>query len=96
MPDGGLQGDAASQGIAKDVGLLEPEVFDQSGNIVRHVLEGQWAINVAGVSMSLQLNGDDLPILGKAWQKLLEHADYASRREAESAVVPYHESHSTS
>jgi hypothetical protein len=40
MADGGLQSDAATQGIAKDVSIFEPEVFDQDGNIVRHLFKG--------------------------------------------------------
>ena len=40
-------------------------MVDQGGNIVRHLLKGKWAINVGGMSMSLQLNGDDLPVLSE-------------------------------
>jgi hypothetical protein len=89
VADGGLQSNTAAQGIAKDVGIFEPDVFDQGGNIVRHLLEGERAINIGGVSMSLQLDGNDLPVLGKDWQKLLEHPDYAQAAVKENQRLPF-------
>jgi len=36
VPDGGLQGDAATQGVTHDVGPLDTEMLDQCSDIVRH------------------------------------------------------------
>ena len=75
MLDGGPQGDAAAQRVAHDVGLFDPQMLDQGGDVVSHQLEAQRAIDVGGAPMGLQIDGDHLPVLGEGWQHLAEHLD---------------------
>ena len=63
--DGDLQSDAGSQAVAEDVGFLDPEVSQQGGRVVRHLLDSQRAIDVGRVPMRLLLDGDDPSGLGK-------------------------------
>src|SRR6266516_5580111 len=65
MPDGGLEADAATQGKAENVGLFESEMPDQGGDVVRHQLVVQRALDVGGVPVPLQLHSDDAPRRGK-------------------------------
>jgi hypothetical protein len=48
-----------------------------SGNVVYHLLERKRSLDVCRVSMSLQIDADDLPGLGQRGQKLGEHPDTA-------------------
>lgn len=75
MPNGGLEPDATTQGKAEHVGPFESEVRDQGGDIVGHQLEAEWALDVGGVAMSLQLNSDHTPLRGKLWHKLAHPLD---------------------
>ena len=70
MPDGGLQRDATSQGIAEEVGLFESQGRNQCSDIVRHRLEGQRAIDVGGMAVSLQLDSNDASRRGKLCYQL--------------------------
>jgi len=70
MLDGDLHGDAGSNAIAEEVGLLDPEVREQRDGIIGHLLVGERPINVGGVPMGLLLDGDDLPFPGKTRQHL--------------------------
>src|SRR6266571_1682316 len=65
MLDGGLQSDTAPQGKVENVSLFESEMPDQGGDIVRHQLEAQWALDVGGVPVPLQLDADDAARRGK-------------------------------
>ena len=40
-------------------------MLDQGGDVFGHELEAQWAINVGCAPVGLQIDGDDLPILGE-------------------------------
>jgi len=53
VAESGLQRDAASQGIAEEVGLFEAEVRDERGDVVGHQLVAKRAIDVGGVPMGL-------------------------------------------
>ena len=70
MPDSGLQRDATSQGIAEEVGLFESQGRNQCSDIVRHRLEGQRAIDVGGMAVSLQLDSNDASRRGKLCYQL--------------------------
>ena len=74
MPDRQLQPDAAAHAIADDVGLTDAEVLHQRGDVVRHLLVLQGAIDVGGAAVSLQIDGDDLPALGQVRQQRLHGA----------------------
>jgi hypothetical protein len=67
-----MQGDGSPHAVAKEIGTVNPQVPQRSGDIIRHPFEGQWAVNVRGASMCLQLEGDDLSGLGKFWQERAE------------------------
>src|SRR6266487_1124955 len=70
--DSDLQGDAGSHAIAEDVGIFDSDMMQQSGRVLRHLLDGQRAINVSRAPMGLLFDGDDLPGLGKGRQQLSE------------------------
>ena len=75
MPYGSLQGDPATQRITHNVGLLDPEILNQPGNVVGHCLETQRPVDIGRVSVTLQFNSDDLPFLGEGLQVRPEHGD---------------------
>ncbi len=56
VPDSSPQGNTGAQGVAHDVGLFDLEVFDQGGNVVRHQLEAERAVDVGGAPMGLQID----------------------------------------
>jgi hypothetical protein len=68
MTDSDLQGNDASVAPAEKVGLLDLERSEKRRGVVHHLLEGQRAIDVGSVPVSLLLDGDDLPGLGKEKQ----------------------------
>ena len=72
MPNDHMQGDASAHAVTKDIGTFDPKVPDRGGDIIRHLFEGHRAVNIRGVPMGLQLEGDDLAGLGQGRQKLSE------------------------
>ena len=66
MTDGDRQGDRASHAVAEDVGLLDLQMPEERGDVVRHVLVGHGAVDVRHVSVPLQLHGDHLPVPGQS------------------------------
>ena len=64
MPDDQLEGHYGTRAVAEDVGGSEPQLLYPGGDIVRQPFDGQWAIDVRGVPVPLQLEADDLPVLG--------------------------------
>jgi len=77
VPDSGLQSNAAAHGVAHDVGFFETEVLDQGGDVVRHRLEAQRAVDVGRAPMGLQIGGDDLPPFCEQRENFAEHLDRA-------------------
>src|SRR5437016_1641416 len=67
-----LQGDSAPRAIAEEVGLFDPQMTQESGGVLRPLLETERAINVGRVSMSLLLDSDNPPRRGKLLQDLAE------------------------
>ena len=67
-----LQGDVASGTSAEEVGSLDRERSQKRRGVVRHLLEGQRAINVGGVPVPLLFDGDYLQSLRTGWQNLFE------------------------
>jgi hypothetical protein len=60
---------------AEQVGPFESQVPDHSGDVVRHQLEAEGALDIGGVPVSLQLDGDDAPRSGKLWHNLSHRFD---------------------
>ena len=54
-----------------------PEVLDQGGNIVRHSLIAERAVNISCVPMPLQLHSDQRTRLPEQRDKLGEHPRHA-------------------
>src|SRR2546422_8514465 len=70
--ESGLQGDSTPRAIAEEVGLLDLEMTQESGGVLRPLLYTERAINVGCVPMSLLLDGDNPPCRGKLRQHLAE------------------------
>ena len=70
MPNGELQGDAAAHAVAEEVCVLDLELPEEFGGVVRHLLVLKRAVDVGRVSVSLLLDGNDLAGLGKAREDL--------------------------
>src|SRR5712692_9488689 len=67
-----LQGNSAPRAIAEEIGLLDPQMTQERGGVLRPLLYTERAINVGCVPMSLLLDGDNPPRRGKLWQHLAE------------------------
>ena len=52
------QAGLASQGVAEQVRLRQPEACDNAGDVVAETLEAEGPLDVAGVAMPLQFDGD--------------------------------------
>jgi hypothetical protein len=73
--DGEPQRDATAEGIAQKVGLREAKMLHQRGDVVGHRLVMEWAVDVGGVPMPLQLDANDLARLGKFWHERAHRLD---------------------
>ncbi len=67
-----LQGNGAPRTIAEEVGLLDVEMAQESGGILRPLLDTEGTINVGCMPMSLLLDRDNPPRRGKLRQHLAE------------------------
>ena len=65
MPHRELEGRTTPHAVAEDVGPFDVEVPQQGGDIVGHLLVGERTVDVGGVTVPLQLDGDDLAGLGQ-------------------------------
>jgi hypothetical protein len=63
MADDQLQSDDTTRAIAEDIGRSEPQLLDGGGDVIRQPFDGQRTINVRGMSVALQLEANDLPVL---------------------------------
>ena len=71
--DGGEERDAATERVAHDVGLLEPEVVDERGDVVGHELDVDRPIDVGGPAVALEIGDDDLVARREGRQQRPEH-----------------------
>jgi len=65
MLDGGAQGDARSQRVTHDVGLLDPEVLHQRGDIAGQGLVSHGAVDIGGAPVGLQIHPNHAPGIGE-------------------------------
>ena len=79
--DGRPERDAATERVADDVGLLEPELGDQGGDVVGHEPDVDRTVDVGRPAVRLEIGQDDLVALGESRQGRPEHLT-----RAESAV----------
>jgi hypothetical protein len=63
MADGGSQGYTTAERVTHNVGLPDPEMLDQRGDVVGHRSKAQGAVNIGGATVALQINNNYLPIL---------------------------------
>ena len=77
MLNRGSQRDAAAERIAHDIGLREPELLDERGDIVGHRLVGERAVDIGGAPVPLQIDSDDLAPRRELRQHRTEHFDSA-------------------
>src|SRR6476620_2816274 len=85
MADGHLHGDASAYAIAEEVGIHDTELLERGGSVLRHLLEGQRAVDVGGVSVRLLFEGDYPLGFSKAGQQLAERGT----RRRHAAVQKY-------
>ena len=72
MPERDLQCDVAAVAVAEEVGLREVQVPEQSNGVLGGLLEGERAVHVRGVAVSLLLEGDHLSRLRDEGDQLAE------------------------
>ena len=53
--------DLAAERVAHDVGLLEPELLEQAGDVVGQVLGAQRPVDVRGAAVALEVGDDHAP-----------------------------------
>jgi len=73
MADGSAHGDAAADRVAHNVGLREPKMLDQRGDVVGHRFVTQWAVDIGGAPVSLQIDGNHFPVLRKRRHDVAEY-----------------------
>ena len=64
MPDRHEERDAATERVADDVRLLEPEVRDQGTDVVGHELDVDRPVDVGRPAVALEVGQDDLVACG--------------------------------
>src|SRR5215813_12111190 len=69
MPDGDSQGNGSSHAIAEEVRVLDLQLFQQRGGVIRHLLETQRPVDVVGMPMPLQLDRNHLMSLRQRREK---------------------------
>jgi hypothetical protein len=75
-----LECNRASHAVPHEVGASDVERLEQRRGIPRHVLVGEWSIDVARVTVALQLDRDHVEVTGKRGKQFREAAfDRAER-----------------
>src|SRR5262249_28369248 len=71
VPDAGwrLPGNGSSHAIAEEVRVLDLQLFQQRGGVIRHLLETQRPVDVVGMPMPLQLDRNHLMSLRQRREK---------------------------
>src|SRR3989454_2111735 len=72
MPDSHEQGDVSPVAVPEEICPVDMEIFQESGGVFGRLLEAEGTIDIRGVTVSLLLEGDDPPGLGKGRQDLSE------------------------
>ena len=65
--------DAAAERVADDVRLLELEVVDQCADVVGHQPDVDGSVDVGRPTMALQVDCDDLVVVGELRKDRREH-----------------------
>jgi len=71
--DRGQQSHPAAERVAHDVGLVQPEMVDERGNVIGHEPDVDRPVDVGRPAVSLQVGGDDLVPLGERGKDRPEH-----------------------
>ena len=68
-----VQRHPATERVADDVRLVQPEVVDERGDVVGHQPDVDRSIDVGGAAVALQVDGDDLVALRERGKNRPEH-----------------------
>jgi len=75
VADRDLERDARADAVAEQIRLWQAEVVEQRDDVLGQQLEPQGPVDVGGVPVRLQFNGDDLPAGGQPRRVVLHQAD---------------------
>ncbi len=91
------EADTAAERITEHVDLFVAELLRQSVEVIAHGFEVELARAELGAAMPLQVDQDDLSLLGQGRQQRRKHiAGAEARRAGARAARPYRESRSNS
>src|SRR5579871_6181771 len=74
MLNGEAEGCSAAERIAEEIKALEAELFGHGRDVVGHELAAKGAIDIGGMAVALQVDRNDLPVLGECGQDRIEHS----------------------
>jgi hypothetical protein len=77
MLDGEPKSDAPAERVAHDVDLLVAEPVEDHGHVVAHFDQVDLPVAECGASVAVQVDADDLAVLGEDRQHGTEHVDRA-------------------
>src|SRR4051812_43669017 len=66
MPQRELERDTSAEAVSVDIAPVEAEHVEQRSNIVGELLVGEATLDVGGVPMALELDGDHLMVSGES------------------------------
>jgi hypothetical protein len=72
--NGAAQAGAGTERVAEQVRLAKTELLDQTGDVVAERLVAEGPVDVAGVTVALQLNGDDATVRRQPLEQISELA----------------------
>jgi hypothetical protein len=75
--DGGAQAGSRAEGVAEQVGTAEVQALDDSGDVVAEALVAEVPIDVAGVAVALQFDGDHPAVHRQPVEQISRHAGQA-------------------